>query len=174
MIIMNNPALEEFQTKTIHEFSKTLEMFGLAPGDARLFTTLYINPSPMTLDDMSATLGKSKTSMSTGIRSLLEQGLVERVWVKGVRKDLYQANEELYRSFLSCFIEKWIQSANTHKMNLDQIQKEMQTDYQKFHQENIAEHANYLYERTEEMKAFHEWVADAFCNMLDSTKRGND
>lgn len=170
MVETNHPALEEFQTKTIHEFSKTLEMFGLAPGDARLFITLYINPSPMTLDEMSDALGKSKTSMSTGIRSLLDQGLVERVWVKGVRKDLYQANEQLYQSFLSSFIEKWVHAATEHKQNLVELQREMKADYLTFHKENVAEQANYLYERTEEMKIFHEWIAEAFCNMLDSQK----
>ncbi|SIS47433.1 GbsR/MarR family transcriptional regulator [Salimicrobium flavidum] len=167
----NHPKLEEFQTKTIHEFSKTLEMFGLAPGDARLFITLYINPSPMTLDEMSEFLGKSKTSMSTGIRSLLDQGLVERVWVKGVRKDLYQANEELYRSFLSSFIENWVQAANEHKNNISHLQMDMRESHRTFHKENIAEQANYLYERTEEMKIFHEWIAEAFCNLIDSQKK---
>ncbi|WP_347861238.1 helix-turn-helix domain-containing protein [Salimicrobium sp. PL1-032A] len=166
-----DPMLEEFQTKTIHEFSKTLEIFGLAPGDARLFTTLYITSSPMTLDDMSETLGKSKTSMSTGIRNLLEHGLVERVWIKGVRKDLYQANENLYHSFLDSYVEKWVQATNSHKLNLLQIQNDLKTNIQHFQKENVAEQANYLYECTEEMKIFHDRIADAFRNIRNSTER---
>ncbi|MRG86927.1 GbsR/MarR family transcriptional regulator [Salinibacillus xinjiangensis] len=118
--------LENVHNQLISEFSQTLEMFDLSPSDAKLFVTLYINKEPMTLDEMSQAMGKSKTSMSTGIRSLLESNLVERVWKKGVRKDLYQASEHLYRKFMSAYIDKWLDAADRQKQSLKEIENVLQ------------------------------------------------
>ncbi|MFD1850002.1 GbsR/MarR family transcriptional regulator [Oceanobacillus bengalensis] len=105
------------------EFSKTVEMFGLTPLEARLFSFLYLSEKPLTLDDMSDALGKSKTSMSTNIRSLLELNLVTRVWKKGVRKDLYEANSQLFKAFMNFYLKNWIDQANQQKNSLEEIEK---------------------------------------------------
>lgn len=92
---------EEVLNKLIIEFSKTLEVFNLSPLEARLFVHLYLSKEPMTLDDMSEALGKSKTSMSTSTRHLYEANLISQVWKKGVRKDLYEANNDLFNTFVT-------------------------------------------------------------------------
>ncbi|MBM7541510.1 GbsR/MarR family transcriptional regulator [Amphibacillus cookii] len=107
----------------IHEFSKTIEMFGLSPADARLFTTLYLNHRPMTLDEMSQTTGKSKTSVNTGIRNLSDLNLVKQVWKKGVRKDLYAAEDDLFNRFMHTYLDKWIGHINLQKRSLDHLKK---------------------------------------------------
>lgn len=162
MVIKDHRTLEETHTKVIHEFSKTLEMFGLTPADARLFVTLYINNKPMTLDEMSEALGKSKTSMSTGIRGLLDQGLVERVWKKGFRKDLYRANENLYKNFMSSYIQKWQLAADEQESSLRTIEDDLKAQIQAFSKENQMKQADHLYKRIEDMRSFHQLISDAF------------
>ncbi|WP_404458696.1 GbsR/MarR family transcriptional regulator [Oceanobacillus kapialis] len=108
---MKVPHNESIRSEIMIEFSKTIEMFGLTPLEARLFAYLYLYGKPLTLDEMSEALGKSKTSMSTGVRALSESNLVTRVWKKGVRKDLYQANTQLFKSFMNSYINKWIDAA---------------------------------------------------------------
>lgn len=103
------------------EFSKTVEMFGFTPLESRLFAFLYLSEKPKTLDEMAEALGKSKTSMSTSIRSLSDQNLVTRVWKKGVRKDLYEAHTQLFKSFMNSYISKWIDAANQQKVSLEDI-----------------------------------------------------
>lgn len=125
---MTNP-LENMQQLIINEFSKTIEMFDVSPSEARLFSILYIEDSPMTLDDMSETLGKSKTAVSTGIRNLLELNLVERVWKKGVRKDLYTTDSNLYRKFMSTYIHKWIDHTSSQEQSLDDVEKILVEEY---------------------------------------------
>lgn len=97
------------------EFSKTIELFGLTTVEARLFAYLYLSEEDLTLDEMADALGKSKTSISTNIRSLAELNLVTRVWKKGVRKDLYQANSQLFKTFMTSFQRKWIDIARRQK-----------------------------------------------------------
>ncbi|WP_047982505.1 GbsR/MarR family transcriptional regulator [Ornithinibacillus contaminans] len=109
------------------EFAKTVELFDLTPLEARLFTYLYMEENPLTLDEMSDALGKSKTSMSTSVRSLVELNLVKRVWKKGVRKDLYQANSQLFKQFMSFYMKKWIDATEDQKEALVDIQAKLRT-----------------------------------------------
>ena len=46
----------------------------------------YFRRKPMTLDDMGREMEMSKTSMSTGVRTLLDLKMVNKVWSKGSRK----------------------------------------------------------------------------------------
>ncbi|KAB8126210.1 hypothetical protein F9U64_20415 [Gracilibacillus oryzae] len=116
---------ESVNNQIISEFSKTLEMFSLNKTEAQLFVTLYLNNGPMTLDDMKEELGKSKTAMSYAIRRLLEFNLVERVWQKGIRKDLYEAREDLYKKFMKTYVNRWLESLNRQMNNLSDIKEEL-------------------------------------------------
>jgi HTH-type transcriptional regulator, osmoprotectant uptake regulator len=162
MVTTDHHILEDVRSKVTHEFSKTIEMFGLSPQDARLFATLYLNRTPMTLDEMSEALGKSKTAMSTGVRALLDQGLVERVWKKGVRKDLYQANENLYRNFMSTYIKKWQEAAIEQKNVLSVMKGDLKDRIQQYSDQEKMQHADDLYQRMQDMINFHKWIAQAF------------
>lgn len=162
MVVKDHHFLENIHTKVIHEFSKTLEMFGLTPSDARLLVTLYIQGGPMTLDEMSEVLGKSKTSMSTGVRSLLEQGLVERVWKKGFRKDLYQANENLYKNFMTSYIQKWLTAARDQRTALKNMEEHLKNNVQHYSNQKEMDQADALYRRMEDMILFQERIAEAF------------
>jgi len=116
----NNDTLKN---KVMIEFTKTIEMFGLSTLEARLFAYLYLTNKPMTLDEMSEALGKSKTSMSTGIRSLADLNLVSQVWKKGVRKDLYLANSQPFKNFLNSYVSKWADATSRQKEALEEIKR---------------------------------------------------
>ncbi|WP_226576729.1 GbsR/MarR family transcriptional regulator [Halobacillus litoralis] len=162
MVLIDHHSIEDIQTKVIHEFSKTLNIFGLSTADSHLFVTLYLHKSPMTLDEMSNALGKSKTSMSTGIRSLLEQGLVERVWKKGVRKDLYQANENLYKNLMSSYIHKCRLAAGEQKSSLMKMENELSSSSKDGLNEEYLNRVDDLYGRMQDMIKFHEWIEETF------------
>lgn len=125
MIRSTDTNLERVNNKIISEFSKTLEMFSLNKTEAQLLVTLYLNEGPMTLDEMKDALGKSKTAMSYAVRRLQEFNLVERVWQKGVRKDLYEAREDLYKKFMNTYVNRWLESLNLQINNLADIQEDL-------------------------------------------------
>ncbi|MDL4842756.1 GbsR/MarR family transcriptional regulator [Aquibacillus rhizosphaerae] len=166
---MSENHLEDISNLIITEFAKTVEMFDINPSEARLFAILYIEGTPMTLDEMSDALGKSKTSVNTGIRTLVDLNLAERVWRKGVRKDLYKADENLYRKFMNSFIHKWIDAASRQKSSLIEIEKKLQEDFFN-NTETEKEEANILYKRVKEMIAFHHSLESVF-HEIKSTKK---
>jgi DNA-binding transcriptional regulator GbsR (MarR family) len=99
--------LEEARRDYIESLAETMEMYGLSPSMGRLFGIMFFHEEPMTLDEMRNLTGMSKTSMSTGVRALSRLKLVQKKWQKGVRKDLYQAEHNQFRSFIDFFVYLW-------------------------------------------------------------------
>ncbi|MFG6116259.1 GbsR/MarR family transcriptional regulator [Halobacillus sp. MO56] len=169
----NSQLIEELHTKVIHEFSKTLEMFALSPAEARLFVTLYLHGEPMTLDEMSNALGKSKTAMSNGIKSLVDLNLVERVWKKGVRKDLYQADENLYRKFMTSYIQKWLDAAQRQEHSLKEIESTLEQKVNQLKKPGEIEEIKELYNRLGDMIRFHRLISEKFSDMKPSAQEAS-
>jgi DNA-binding transcriptional regulator GbsR (MarR family) len=110
--------LEEARERVIDAISQNMNLYGVTESIGRLYGALYFQEAPMTLDDMKEELGMSKTSMSTSVRNLLDLKMVDKVWKKGVRKDLYQAEPDWYQTFIDFFTIKWRNgiSINVHAM----------------------------------------------------------
>lgn len=69
----------------------------------RIFALLYLQPKPLSLDEIAAQLQQSKSNISTTIRGLVEWHLVRRVAVPGSRKDHYEAATDFWRVMQEIF-----------------------------------------------------------------------
>lgn len=114
---------EELLDKFIQVIAKNMNLYGITPSVGRLYGTLYFNDGPMTLDDMRDALEMSKTSMSTGVRALSEMKMVEPAFKKGIRKDLYESEEDWYKSFTSLFGNRWRHHTET---NIEEAEETIQ------------------------------------------------
>lgn len=123
--------IEHLNDRIMIEFSKTLEIFDLTPLEAQLFAHLFLKEEALTLDEMSVALGKSKTAISNSIRSLSDSNLVKRVWKKGVRKNLYEANTPLLKTFMSTYINQRLGTINHQKDALKQINRSLEDKQKK-------------------------------------------
>lgn len=128
-MIMNGKSTEEWESyeevvdKFIQVIAKNMNLYGITPSVGRLYGTLYFNDGPMTLDNMRDALEMSKTSMSTGVRALSEIKMVEPSFKKGIRKDLYQSEEDWYKSFTSLFGNRWRHHTET---NIEEAEEAIQ------------------------------------------------
>src|SRR5690625_2622743 len=154
-----NQHYEETKDQLISEFTKTIELFGLSTLESRLFAYLYITNQPKTLDEMSEALGKSKTAMSTSIRSLAHLNLVSQVWKKGVRKDVYKANSHLFKLFINFYMRKWIDSTVQQKEYVEELAVEANS--LKVNEENTGEHEELL-KRIDDIVTFHDDLIETF------------
>ncbi|MCH1627546.1 choline uptake/conversion transcriptional regulator CudC [Ferdinandcohnia quinoae] len=114
--------LEKARERVIDAISQNMNLYGVTPSVGRLWGLMYFQDEPMTLDDMKLELGMSKTSMSTSVRSLVELKMVDKVWKKGMRKDLYEVEEDWYQTFIDFFTIKWRSGVN---MNVSAIEKSL-------------------------------------------------
>ena len=68
---------------------------GLNRAIGQLYAILFLSNEPLCLDDMAERLKISKGNASVNIRELEKLGVVRKVWVKGSRKDFYEAELDL-------------------------------------------------------------------------------
>ncbi len=88
-----SPIDDPITRRFIEEAGNTTQALGVGRVAGQVYAYLYFSPDPRTLDDMKEALGISKGGASMCVRQLEQWGAVQRVWVKGDRKDYYTAND---------------------------------------------------------------------------------
>ncbi len=123
---------------------------GLSRVIGQLYAILFLSNGPLCLDDMAETLKISKGNTSVNIRELEKLGVVRKVWIKGSRKDFYEAELDL---------EKLIRSGvvTALKRRMDMIQETLDTT------ENLVRKA-------EEMDGEENNTAKLYLKRLESVK----
>lgn len=92
--------LEKAQQKFIDGVGRISNILGVNRSVAQLYAYLYLNHKPMSLDEITEALGASKGNISINIRELEKWGAVRKIWVKGSRKDFYEAETDVKKIFL--------------------------------------------------------------------------
>ena len=87
--------LTKAQDVFLEKVSHMCNKLGLNNIMAQLYAVLYLSDKPLSLNDMVDRLKISKGSVSINIRALEGYGAVKRVWVKGTRKDYYEAEMDI-------------------------------------------------------------------------------
>ncbi|MFD1955239.1 GbsR/MarR family transcriptional regulator [Paenibacillus thailandensis] len=93
--------------RVIDSIGKNMDLYGITLSVGHLYGYMYFSEKPVTLDDLSQKTGMSKTSMSTGVRTLMDLKMIDKVWGKGSRKDLYEAAPDWHQNFCDYFSIKW-------------------------------------------------------------------
>lgn len=72
--------------------------FGYNKLIGQLYGALFLSSEPLSLDDLTDLLSKSKASVSMNMRSLEQMGVVREVWVRDSRKKFYEAESDLWKA----------------------------------------------------------------------------
>ncbi len=158
--------LEKSRKRITESIAQNIHLYGLPPSAGRQFGMMFFEDRPLTLDDMSAELGMSKTSMSTSIRALSDAKLVERVWERGVRKDLYKVKDDWYQIFVDMFTVKWRRAVSLHTAAIRKSLNELRAlrKEESLSAELIAEIEHDI-EKLEYIRSYYQWLdrlIDAF------------
>lgn len=149
---------EETIDKFIQEIAKNMNLYGITSSIGRLYGVLYFSDEPMTLDDMVNALQMSKTSMSTGVRALSEMKMVESTFRKGVRKDLYQTEDDWYNSFTSLFSNRWRRHTEANIEEAEEAIKILKNLKQKTKDEKLTHKLDSVIERLHYAKNYYSWL----------------
>ncbi|NJK91184.1 MAG: hypothetical protein HC904_04715 [Blastochloris sp.] len=88
---------------------------GLPRSLGQVYAAVYLSPEPLGLEDLMEQLDISKGNASMSLRQLAEWGAVRRLWIKGDRRDYYEASEhfsQVIRQFVSTILKPRIQSTS--------------------------------------------------------------
>ncbi|MFP4977370.1 GbsR/MarR family transcriptional regulator [Paenibacillus sp. CN-4] len=124
--------ISKARERVIDSIGKNMDLYGITLSIGHLYGYMYFSQGPVTLDELSRTMGMSKTSMSTGVRTLLDLKMIDKVWGKGTRKDLFTATQDWHQNFSDYFSIKWRKAVEGNMNALNKSMNEiraMQADY---------------------------------------------
>jgi len=91
--------LSSVQKNLILHWGEMGSVWGINRATAQIYALLYLSPQPVTADEISGTLGIARSTVSTGLRDLLNWGLVRAVPVLGDRRDYFEALQDVWEMF---------------------------------------------------------------------------
>lgn len=83
----------------IEALGQTLDTYGMNRTIGYIYGLLYFEDNPLCLDEIAEKLGVSKATVSINIRLLLKLKMVQKIWMKGSRKDYYLAERDFNKIF---------------------------------------------------------------------------
>ncbi|QOS99165.1 GbsR/MarR family transcriptional regulator [Brevibacterium sp. JNUCC-42] len=119
-------AIQKTRHRMIETVGKNMDLFGVTQSVGHLYGMMYFSQGPVTLDEMGQKMGMSKTSMSTGMRTLMDLKMVNKVWSKGSRKDLYETEPDWHQNLGDYFSIRWRKSLESNVHHLHKSLRELQ------------------------------------------------
>ena len=138
------PDDENLTTRFVDQVGEIAGSLGVNRSVGQLYAALYMSPEPMSLDDMAEACEMSKGNVSLNIRELERWGAVRRVWVRGDRKDYYEAERDVPQIVIRRLKEGLGRRLSTLEAALDDASehvKQMKSDAKSkaFYKERLAE-----------------------------------
>ncbi len=161
---LNHPITRRF----IEDAGNTTQALGVGRVIGQIYAYLYFSEEPRGLEDMKEALGISKGSASMGVRQLEQWGAVQRVWIKGDRKDYYTANDyfgQIVRNIMTDLMGKRLMGLAA---SLDAAEAELNAADQTIdlrHQTTaLKTNHKFLKDRVQRLRAFQEKVNKTWNN----------
>lgn len=120
---MENTELEKIRDEFAEIAGQLSARLGLSRTVGQLYALLFLSGEPLCLDYMVERLKVSKGSVSTNIRELEKWGAVRKVWVKGSRKDFYEANPDTLKIVINRFKGGIQERLNEMSGGIDKFEK---------------------------------------------------
>ena len=143
----------------------TTQSFGLGRILGQIYALLYLSPTPLCLDDITAELGVSKASVSTTIRQLEKWSAVKRVWIKGDRKDFYEAETDFATVLRSGLLETVRKKLDTAGVQIGSVESSLREAMKKANGDSRKEYEQVV-ARLDRAKQFHARVDGLLRNPL--------
>ncbi len=89
--------VHELQHGTMDTMGRITTFWGFSKIMGQLYGLLYLSAKPLTLDEMAESLSVSKGNVSVNVRALERWNMVRQVWIKGDRKDFYEAETDFWK-----------------------------------------------------------------------------
>lgn len=151
--------LNSAEEQLIEKIADNMHTFGVSSTLGRVLGIIYMNRKPMTLDELSEETGMSKTRMSQVIRELIDLDIAKRVFKKGVRKDLYNVEQDYYQTFISLFTYNWRKTIAKNRKFEHRLRQEL-LDIQESGSldSETEEKVNRLLRETKEWLDYYNWL----------------
>ncbi|MDQ3016281.1 MAG: ArsR family transcriptional regulator [Bacteroidota bacterium] len=97
---------EDARQQLIQTWGQLSTQWGISRTMGQIHALLMITPGSMTADDIIEQLGISRGNVSMNLRSLVEWGIVSKVFIAGERKEYYAAEKDSWKMALQIVRER--------------------------------------------------------------------
>ncbi|MCY8511208.1 GbsR/MarR family transcriptional regulator [Bacillus mojavensis] len=150
--------IEQTEDHLIERIAENMQAFGMPSTVGRVLGIIYMNRKPMTLTELSDATGMSKTRMSQVVRDMLDANIAEKVFEKGVRKDLYDVEEDYYQTFITLFTATWSKVVSKNKMMHKKLNRELLSILDEELSPEAEEKVNELLKELKEWLDYYNWL----------------
>ena len=157
--------LEATRRRFIEAGGHTTQSFGFGRIIGQIYALLYLTPKSLCLDDIVAELGVSKASVSISVRQLQNWSAIKSVWVKGDRKDYYEAETDfnkLIRNGLLEMIRKKLDTAGGQLVLAESSLRDALAEAE----DNSIEELRVVADRLQRAQQFHNRINGLLSNPL--------
>lgn len=159
--------IEQAKQAVIGAIAETMDLYGVTPSAGRLYGTMYIE-GEMTLDQMKDRLGMTKPSMSTAVKKLRSNGMVQKTWKKGSRREHFEAETNFFKSFISFYCKKWEREVEMNITAIEEASAELEEVIASDQvSRGIKDYAENLHQHINESKSYYEWL-DRLIDLIES------
>lgn len=152
--------IQESKAQFVDKIADNMHTFGVSETVGRVLGVIYMNREPMTLDQLSEATGMSKMRMSQVVREMIELNIAEKVFKKGVRKDLIQVESDYYQTFIALFTSNWRKAVNKSKMFERKMRDELlKIQSEEGFNEEIETALNELLKETKLWLDYYDWIS---------------
>ncbi len=92
-------ALSEVEHQFVELWRNLSALWGISPTMAEVHGLLFITGEALSMDDIMARLGISRSNVSMNLSKLTDWGLVRRVHKRGERRDYYESLADVWEMF---------------------------------------------------------------------------
>lgn len=117
---------EDITRRMVESAGHTTQSMGLGRVIGQIYMYLYFNREPQTLNDLTSALGISKGSASMCVRQLEQWGALEKIWIKGDRKDYYSAKDSFGRMIKNAILDLAGKRITDYSALMDEVETELQ------------------------------------------------
>jgi len=96
----------EARHRIIQTWGQLSSQWGINRTMGQIHALLMLSPHPMTTDDIMTELNVSRGNVSMSLRSLVEWGVVHKVFIAGNRKEYYTSEKDAWKMALQIAKER--------------------------------------------------------------------
>lgn len=150
--------IEDKNHQFIEKIADNMHAFGVSETIGRVLGIIYMNGEPMTLDELSEATGMSKMRMSQVVREMIELGIAEKVFKKGVRKDLIQVEDNYYQTFISLFTSNWRKAVSKSRSFERRLKMDLQEMKANADDDESIQATQSLLKETDLWTEYYDWI----------------
>jgi DNA-binding transcriptional regulator GbsR (MarR family) len=92
-------SLNEARSRFIDTWGEMGPRWGIPKTMAQIHALLMVSEEPLSTDEIMAELEISRGNANMNLRSLVDWGLIRRVFIKGERKEYFQSDKDVWNMF---------------------------------------------------------------------------